>query len=907
MTVSRKFIDPNHATFNLKSLPTGCNNPRTLFYKQKSARLNFNKVEKYFCYKELAKTIFAITGFFVMEKRYHHTSPHPPFSEGTSHHHKHRALRVLQHCNEVLFRAQSEQELLSEVCRIIVEDGDYRLAWIGYPEFTDQKPIFPVAHCGYEEGYLEKLSVTWQDSARGHGPAGMAVRTRKPYIVRDVHADPHFIPWRENAIEHGYSAVAAFPLFINEKLPSVLLVYAGETNSFDKDELSLLLHFSEALSYGIENIRLKEKNQQVEKALRESEQHFRFILDASPIAVRVAKNHGHSYAYANASYSQFFNTDLPTLSAGDPEQFYADKNDYVEITEQLEQGETINNRLVKYSIPNAEAKWGLSTYIPIEFEGEPAVLAWFYDITDRKKFEDNLLLSEEAYVKAFRSIPEALSITSMSDGKYIEVNEGCTHILGYQRNELIGHTSLELNIWPDIEQRNNLLALVDEKGKFNNLEVQFQSKDGSVKDVLISGEAITIEQQPCIILSARDFTERKQTQDELRQLRNYLANIIDSMPSILIGVDLDGLVTQWNQEAINVTGISIEKAQGQSISDVFPNLSIKVEQITEAIRSRQKLTELHRPNTKNGEQHFEETTIYPLIANGVEGAVVRVDNVTERVRLEEMMIQSEKMLSVGGLAAGMAHEINNPLAGVMQTARVMNSRLTSKNLPANVAAAEKSGIDLDALYNYMDDRGILRMLLGINDSSIRIAEIIDNMLNFSRKSDAIPLPWNMTELLDKSLALAASDYDMKKQYDFKSIKVVKEYQDNVPDITCEASKIQQVFLNLFRNGAQAMQEANTENPTFILRTHYNETEGMLSIEIEDNGPGMDKNIQKRLFEPFFTTKEEGVGTGLGLSVSYFIVTDNHGGEMSVKSAPNKGSCFTIRLPYNKTSSRMVTD
>lgn len=266
-----------------------------------------------------------------------------------------------------------------------------------------------------------------------------------------------------------------------------------------------------------------------------------------------------------------------------------------------------------------------------------------------------------------------------------------------------------------------------------------------------------------------------------------------------------------------------------------------------------------------------------------------------------MMIQSEKMLSVGGLAAGMAHEINNPLAGMMQTATVMASRLANTSVPANIAEAKNTGIDLTALHNYMENRGILRMLSAIQDSSLRIADIIDNMLNFSRKSDVVSLPWDIAELLDKSLALASTDYDLKKQYDFKSINIIKDYQDDMPVLLCEASKIQQVFLNLFRNGAQAMQETNTETPTFILRTRYSNKDDTISIEIEDNGPGMDQNTKKRLFEPFFTTKAEGVGTGLGLSVSYFIITENHGGELSVISELGKGSRFIIRLPTQQRS------
>lgn len=812
---------------------------------------------------------------------------------------KNRALKVIRHCNQVMFQADTEQELLDEICRIVVKDTGYLLTWIGYPEQNEAKSITPVAHCGYEEGYLESLQVTWDDSDSGHGPAGMAIQTKQPFVVRDIHVDPNFIPWRKAALERGYSSVASFPLFIDEELPAVILMYAAEENAFEDDELELLIHFSETLSYGIQNIRMKEKNSLIEQALRKNEQRFRFMLDTSPIAVRIAVNRGHSIVYSNSSYNTLMNTNSTKILGANPRDFYVNKNEYDAIVNVVERGQTVTNRLVNFSVPQEGDKWTLSTYLPILFEGEEAVLGWFYDITDRKHKEDAMLISEEEYIKAFRTIPEALWISSISDGKFIEVNAGCTYVLGYERNELIGHTSIELNIWPDVEQRNTLMTLVRENGKFNNLEVKFQTKDGSIKDILISGETITIDQQACIILCARDFTERKHVQNELKQLQNYLANIIDSMPSVIIGVDADGNVTQWNYEARRVTGIETKEAEGKHITDVFPRLSTQIDNILGAIKSRNELIDTHKYIRQDGETQYEDITIYPLIANGVDGAVVRLDNVTERVRLEEIMIQSEKMLSVGGLAAGMAHEINNPLAGMMQTASVMSSRLTNKTLPANISTAETTGIDLNALYNYMDERGILRMLEAINESSLRIADIIDNMLTFARKSDVTSLSWNLAELLDKSLLLAATDYDLKQQYDFKSIKIVTEFQDNVPDVECEGSKIQQVFLNLFRNGAQAMQEGKTKHPTFTLRTGYDAKDKMVRVEIEDNGPGMSESTRKRLFEPFFTTKPVGIGTGLGLSVSYFIVAENHHGEMSVVSAVNKGSRFIIRLPLKQ--------
>jgi signal transduction histidine kinase len=293
------------------------------------------------------------------------------------------------------------------------------------------------------------------------------------------------------------------------------------------------------------------------------------------------------------------------------------------------------------------------------------------------------------------------------------------------------------------------------------------------------------------------------------------------------------------------------------------------------------------------ETRFEAITISPLTANGVEGAVIRVDDVTEQVRLEEMMIQSEKMLSVGGLAAGMAHEINNPLAGMMQTAGVMAGRIGANfDIPANRKAAREAGTTVAAVARFMELRGIPRMLETINKSGRRVAEIVENMLSFARKSEAAVSTHDLGKLLDKTLELAVTDYDLKKKYDFKRIAIEKHYADPPVCAPCEGTKIQQVLLNILRNGAEAM--GDTASARFILRTRR---EGNTAVmEIEDNGPGMDEQTRKRVFEPFFTTKPVGVGTGLGLSVSYFIITENHGGEMDVKSNPGAGATFRVRLP-----------
>ncbi|MBL4638745.1 MAG: hypothetical protein JKY76_05225 [Proteobacteria bacterium] len=297
---------------------------------------------------------------------------------------------------------------------------------------------------------------------------------------------------------------------------------------------------------------------------------------------------------------------------------------------------------------------------------------------------------------------------------------------------------------------------------------------------------------------------------------------------------------------------------------------------------------------------YGEKFLNITFSNFPNGAIIACQDVTEQVRIEEMLVQNEKMLSLGELAAGMAHEVNNPLAGIMQTANVMSNRLIRDDVPANLTAAENVGTTMQTIQAYMEQRGIIRMLESINTSCDRVADIVTNMLSFARKSDESFSSHNLNSLLDKSLALSSADYNLKNKYDFKSITIVKEYDDNLPLVSCEEGKIQQVFLNILRNGAEAMQEAGATPATFTIQTTYSAELDMVSVTIEDNGPGIDEKTRKRIFEPFFTTKPVGVGTGLGLSVSFFIITENHGGEMTVESALGKGTKFCIRLPCEPT-------
>jgi PAS domain S-box-containing protein len=454
-----------------------------------------------------------------------------------------------------------------------------------------------------------------------------------------------------------------------------------------------------------------------------------------------------------------------------------------------------------------------------------------------------------------------------------------------------------------IPTSNNLFLLKDAKGNpqsFANvltnlterkkIEDELRSHRNNLEELV---EKRTVDLRASNTELEQEISERKRAETELRKLRNLLSNVVNSMPSVLIGVDAEGVVTQWNRQAEKVSGIKQELAIGRPLHEASPNPPFTSAQVRDAMQNRQVLKFNKVAHVAKGEIHYEDVTIYPLISDGLEGAVIRVDDVTEQVHMDEMIVQSEKMLSVGGLAAGMAHEINNPLSGILQNAQVMRNRVMA-DLDKNKLAAKECGTSWEVIKAYMERRNVGSMIDSIVESGKRASEVVDNMLAFSRKGEPSLASYDVAELLDKTVELASSDYNLEKRYDFRKIKISRNYDNDIKKIPCESSKMQQVFLNLLKNSAQAMSNANTETPCITLQVHSNSN--AVQIEIGDNGPGMSEDVRKRVFEPFFTTKDVGVGTGLGLSVSYFIITENHRGTMSVESSPGMGAKFIIRLP-----------
>ncbi|MBK8128166.1 MAG: HAMP domain-containing protein [bacterium] len=394
--------------------------------------------------------------------------------------------------------------------------------------------------------------------------------------------------------------------------------------------------------------------------------------------------------------------------------------------------------------------------------------------------------------------------------------------------------------------------------------------------------------------------QRLRAQQDAARVRDMLRDTIDSMPSPLVAVDPEGRIVLWNQMALVFAEMAEREIANTYVWDTLPLLAGQRDSITRALKVKciEKFDRI--ANDTRGVVQYIDIIVYPL-RGAAEGAVIRLDDVTEEVRMLELMAQTEKMMSVGGLAAGMAHEINNPLGIIMQSMQNIQRRI-APDLPKNAEAAREAGVTVEGISRYFDKREIQPLMQDILEAGKRAATIVTNMLNFSRHSSSGLLPTSVPDLLTKSVSLAANDYDLKKRYDFRHIEIVFEFDNNLPLVPCVETKIEQVLLNLLKNAAQAIGEHGSKGAPRIVCRAKREAD-YVRIEIEDNGPGMPEEVRRRVFEPFFTTKEVGTGTGLGLSVSYFIIQENHGGTLSVDSMPGAGTKFTIRLPLVHANQR----
>src|SRR2546428_1391643 len=358
--------------------------------------------------------------------------------------------------------------------------------------------------------------------------------------------------------------------------------------------------------------------------------------------------------------------------------------------------------------------------------------------------------------------------------------------------------------------------------------------------------------------NAQLYSSLEQKALEIARLKDFSENIVESFSVGVLSVDIEGIVESWNTRMEQLFGVTRQEAVGRQLSSLLP------EELAREIDARcdqEQITGIYNQRLHHqGKLLTLNFSITPLVSKSNEriGRLLLFDDVTQRERLEEQMSQTEKLTSLGLLAAGVAHEVNTPLAVISNYIQML-----AKEFPGD------------------DPRR--KLIDKIINQTFRASEIVNNLLNFSRTGAAEFTKVDLNGVVEETLSLVS--------HPFRSahVQVIKTLQKGLPPVLGSNNRLQQVFLNLFMNARDAMPSGG------MLEVRTAAHNGYVEIEITDTGIGIPRENLIRIFDPFFTTKSSGRGTGLGLSVSYGIIKE-HAGKIDVRSTPGKGTSFRVEFP-----------
>ncbi|PNU19403.1 hypothetical protein C2E25_12545 [Geothermobacter hydrogeniphilus] len=490
------------------------------------------------------------------------------------------------------------------------------------------------------------------------------------------------------------------------------------------------------------------------------------------------------------------------------------------------------------------------------------------------------------------------------DGRITYVNNQALEWSGYSREQILSSRIQDFqhpDDQPRIEER--IRALLNDDDATGRLH-RICLADGRLRNTLIYARAIHSGNKPVGLRGILvDITERQQAEQELRESEERFREIFNGTTEALFIHDAgDGRILDLNHTAEIMYRGSREQLLASDIdklsSGTAPYTGEEARVLVEKTRrDGQQVFEWHARRL-DGELFWAEVSLRTTTIAGKQVIIAGVRDISQRKQMEEFMLQSEKMLTIGKLAAGIAHEINNPLAGVLQNLQILSLRLDSKGRTNQDATAE-TGLPPEALAAYLKRRQIPHIIDSATEAALRARTIVEDLLTFSRRPNR-KHPVDLATVIKTALKLASTEYDPEQNFDFRHIRIEKRMASSLPTIQGTSDQLQQVVLNLLRNAAQAMIEAGTEKPTISITLEQHDQH--ILLQIKDNGPGMDEQTRLRIFEPFFSTRLGRGGTGLGLALVSYIVHQNHGGSISVESSPGRGCCFSIRLPIPREDS-----
>jgi PAS domain S-box-containing protein len=513
--------------------------------------------------------------------------------------------------------------------------------------------------------------------------------------------------------------------------------------------------------------------------------------------------------------------------------------------------------------------------VPIKnTDGSHSKLNIYRDITRRKDQELRLRASEQEYRRLFENVAAGVYI-STKQGRFLDANRALLDMLGYADKQEFLNISIQKDLYVRPEDRLMFQRMIEEDGQVVNYPVDFKRRDGTKLPVLLTAHVRTSPMGKVVGYEGIcvDQSEIVRMEHQIQAAHDFLNNIVHSSPNAIIGADMGGRIVIWNKGAEETLGYTADEAIGMNVRRLYSG--DMAYDIMQKMRGQDyggvgKLRSFPmafvNKNGKAVEGALSASILYDEKGRELASAGFFVD-LSDQLRMErklqrtqEQLLQSEKLAAMGRLTSQLAHELNNPLYGIMNTLELMKTEIPPENKR--------------------------RRLLDMSLSEImRLADMLRKMLSFSKPDQEERRPVDINTIVEEILLLH------EKQFRELDIKLHQQLAGVLRPVMGSKNQLRQVLLNMFSNARDAMPEGGALSVTTFA------SDQNVCIEIKDSGSGIRPEHRDKIFETFFTTKTDSArGVGLGLSVCYGFVKD-HGGDIQVDSTPGEGTTFKILLPF----------
>jgi PAS domain S-box-containing protein len=783
-----------------------------------------------------------------------------------------RLYLVLSRINEGIVRAARVEDVFHTVCRVMVEDGGFRMAAVVSPKL-ETGIISPLATYPPGDSYLAEVPLSISDPRYSEGTIGRCLRSGKLDVCNDLANDPRVSVWKSSFMPRGYRASGSFPISVNGQIFAALVLFAGEKNYFATDEIKLLQTVAEDLSFAVESLQAEASSRERQTLLNNAQRIGRmgsWSIDLRSKRLAWSEATCEIFGISQAEFQESLDHFLSFII---PE----DRPGYDAGHARLSTDNPLLECVYRIRRPDGQVRV-LFERGNVEFDqagNQLRRIGMVMDITEQQAARQALAQSEQRFKLLFELAPDPIFLHDL-EGKFVAGNKAAELCIGYPREELIGQSFLTLNLLPpaDLAKARDSLQLCADGKPVGPLELTLNRKDGSTVQLEILSYPLVVGNESLVLGIGRDVTGRNRADLQLRDQ----AKLLDAAHEAIIVKTLDGVITYWNKGAERLFGWTREEIVGRCCFDTFYKDPLAFKRLKPDLLSKGLWEGEAEKITKDGRTLTVQVSL--TVVHGEQGAPQSIlainSDITEKKLLEAQFLRAQRMESIGTLAGGIAHDLNNVLAPIMFSIELLK--------PLAKSAEDESLLDT------------------LTISARRGADLVKQVLSFARGMEGQRIVVNVAHLV-RDLAKV-----MKETFP-KDIEITFKPAAKVWTVTGDPTQIHQVILNLCVNARDAMPNGGklsltveniTLDETYSAMNPESRPGPYVLIHVSDTGTGITREARDRIFEPFFTTKDVGKGTGLGLSTAMAIVK-SHRGFINLDTEVGKGTKFKVYFPADASS------